>query len=64
MNFEKRKVGINEVLLPIDGFPNYEVSNYGNVNIRRQTNKHFLDTKGYCSIYIMKEKLVFIYTHS
>ncbi len=39
MNFEKRKVGINEVLLPIDGFPNYEVSNYGNVNIRQKTNK-------------------------
>jgi hypothetical protein len=32
MNSEPMKqFGINEVFLPIDGFNNYEVSNYGNV---------------------------------
>jgi hypothetical protein len=37
MNCEKMKqLGIDEVFLPIDGFPNYEVSNYGNVrNIKK-----------------------------
>ena len=25
-----KQLGINEVFLPIDGFHNYEVSNYGN----------------------------------
>lgn len=32
MNSEQmKKLGINEVFLPIDGFHNYEVSNYGNI---------------------------------
>lgn len=32
MNSEQMKqLGIKEIYLPIDGFPNYEVSNYGNV---------------------------------
>lgn len=26
-----KQLGINEVYIPIDGFNNYEVSNYGNV---------------------------------
>lgn len=28
---QMRKLGIAEVFLPIDGFSNHEVSNYGNV---------------------------------
>jgi hypothetical protein len=44
MNSEQMKtLGIIEVFLPIDDFPNYEVSNYGNVRNRlnnKLLNKH------------------------
>lgn len=31
---QMKQLGINEIYLPIDGFYNYEVSNYGNVRNR------------------------------
>jgi hypothetical protein len=50
MNSRKmQKIGIVEAYMPIDDFPNYEVSNYGNVR-NKKTNKVLkpgIDTHGY-----------------
>ena len=47
-----QKIGIKEIFLPIDKFPNYEVSNYGNVrNIKTgNTLKFWMNGDGYYSI--------------
>jgi hypothetical protein len=54
MNCEQMKqLGINEVFLPIDGFQNYEVSNYGNVRnrINNRILKPIVNKKnGYCVV--------------
>ena len=53
MNSEQMKqLGIKEVFLPIDDFPNYEVSNYGNVR-NSKTGKNLkgcLDIGGYYQV--------------
>lgn len=46
-----KKLGINEIFLPINGFENYEVSNYGNV--RNAKTSKVLKTgrsNGYCFV--------------
>ncbi len=54
MNSEQMKnLGIIEVFLPIDDFPNYEVSNYGNVrnSINNRILKPIVNKKnGYCVV--------------
>ena len=60
MNSEQMKaLGIKEVFLPIDEFPNYEVSNYGNVRNRKtgKNLKNNVDINGYHYVFIRKSKI-------
>jgi hypothetical protein len=68
MNSEQmKKIGIIEVYMPIDEFPNYEVSNYGNVR-NKKTGKMFkpsIDRGGYyfVGLYNNDKKRVHVNIH-
>ncbi len=51
-----KKVGINEVYIPINDFQNYEVSNCGNVRTGHVL-KHGIDKHGYCYVCNRKSEI-------
>jgi len=50
---------IDELFVPIEGYPNYEVSNYGRVvNVKRDTDlKATLDGSGYLKVRLSRENV-------
>lgn len=60
MNSEQMKmIVIKEFYLPIEGFHNYEVPNYGNVRIRKTERilKNNVDFRGYHYVFLQNEQL-------
>ena len=56
----QKELNIQEIFLPLDNYPNYEVSNYGNVR-NKKTNKilkNFDTGKGYCKVELNGRKLL------